>query len=232
MHRMGDSSSGSNRPGSGSRVQLRAGSRRRDSTPIGATLLLGGLVWLAVGASPLPGLVLACAGAVTILRPLVAAPDRQSASRSTAIQVALARAQSSPSTSKMAVPTCLRLRADPPANDRTGISRANASIEMRLHLAEEHRLSPSDTAKKPGHRARPSGSAPPPCRRRHRANPPGATAPPRDRCRAGRENSQAVATASLRAANETFRERVIESGRSAGTPRRHRRIAAPRARRE
>ena len=49
------------------RAELRAGSRRRDGTVIGATLLLGGLVWLAVGASLLPGLVLAGAGGLTIV---------------------------------------------------------------------------------------------------------------------------------------------------------------------
>jgi ubiquinone biosynthesis protein len=49
------------------RAELRAGSRRRDGTLIGATLLLGGLVWLAVGASALPGLVLAGAGGLAIL---------------------------------------------------------------------------------------------------------------------------------------------------------------------
>ena len=49
------------------RAELRAGSRRRDGTLIGATLLLGGLVWLAVGASLLPGLVLAGAGGLAIL---------------------------------------------------------------------------------------------------------------------------------------------------------------------
>jgi ubiquinone biosynthesis protein len=49
------------------RAELRSGSRRRDGTVIGATLLLGGLVWLAVGASLLPGLVLAGAGGLAIL---------------------------------------------------------------------------------------------------------------------------------------------------------------------
>ena len=49
------------------RAELRSGSRRRDGTVIGATLLLGGLVWLAVGASLLPGLVLAGAGGLTIV---------------------------------------------------------------------------------------------------------------------------------------------------------------------
>jgi ubiquinone biosynthesis protein len=49
------------------REELRLTSRRRDGTLIGATLLLGGIVWTAVGASLLPGLALAAAGGVTIL---------------------------------------------------------------------------------------------------------------------------------------------------------------------
>ena len=48
------------------REELRASSRRRDGTMIGATLLLGGIVWMAVGASLLPGLVLAGAGGLVI----------------------------------------------------------------------------------------------------------------------------------------------------------------------
>jgi ubiquinone biosynthesis protein len=49
------------------RGELRAASRRRDGTVIGATLLLGGIVWVAVGASALPGLALVGAGVVGIL---------------------------------------------------------------------------------------------------------------------------------------------------------------------
>jgi ubiquinone biosynthesis protein len=49
------------------RAELRLTSRRRDGTLIGATLLLGGIVWMAVGASQLFGFALAVAGGVAIL---------------------------------------------------------------------------------------------------------------------------------------------------------------------
>ena len=48
------------------RAELRADAGRRDTTLVGATLLLGGIVWMAVGAALLPGLVLAGAGALVI----------------------------------------------------------------------------------------------------------------------------------------------------------------------
>jgi ubiquinone biosynthesis protein len=44
------------------RRELRASSQRRDATLISAAALLGGLVWLAVGPSPWPGVVLCAAG--------------------------------------------------------------------------------------------------------------------------------------------------------------------------
>ncbi len=44
------------------RRELRADARRRDSTIVAAATLLGGIVWLAVGASVLPGVVLMGAG--------------------------------------------------------------------------------------------------------------------------------------------------------------------------
>jgi ubiquinone biosynthesis protein len=44
------------------RNELRASARRRDATVISAAALLGGLVWLAVGPSPWPGVVLCVAG--------------------------------------------------------------------------------------------------------------------------------------------------------------------------
>jgi ubiquinone biosynthesis protein len=44
------------------RRELRADARRRDSTIVAAATLLGGIVWLAVGASVLPGIVLMGAG--------------------------------------------------------------------------------------------------------------------------------------------------------------------------
>ena len=44
------------------RAEVRASARRRDRTIISATALLGGLVWLAVGPSPWPGVVLCAAG--------------------------------------------------------------------------------------------------------------------------------------------------------------------------
>ncbi len=49
------------------REELRLASRRRDGTTVGAALLLGGIVWTAVGASLVPGLALAAAGGITIL---------------------------------------------------------------------------------------------------------------------------------------------------------------------
>ena len=72
------------------------------------------LVWLAVGASALPGLVLAALDPGHRARPTPVArrgssatswTARQALAIGTAIQVALARAQSSPSSSKIAVPT-------------------------------------------------------------------------------------------------------------------------------
>jgi ubiquinone biosynthesis protein len=47
------------------REQIRASARRRDSTLMGAATLLGGIAWLALGAAPVPGLVL-CAIGVTV----------------------------------------------------------------------------------------------------------------------------------------------------------------------
>ncbi|NJD32818.1 MAG: ubiquinone biosynthesis regulatory protein kinase UbiB [Gammaproteobacteria bacterium] len=44
------------------REELRASARRRDSTVVSAAALLGGLVWIAIGASPWPGVVLCVAG--------------------------------------------------------------------------------------------------------------------------------------------------------------------------
>jgi ubiquinone biosynthesis protein len=49
------------------RAELRASARRRDATIVGAATLLGGLVWLAVSFSPWPGVVLAAAGALTVI---------------------------------------------------------------------------------------------------------------------------------------------------------------------
>ena len=46
------------------RGELRASARRRDATVISGAALLGGLVWLAVGPSPWPGVVLCVAGLV------------------------------------------------------------------------------------------------------------------------------------------------------------------------
>jgi ubiquinone biosynthesis protein len=46
------------------RGELRASARRRDATVICGAALLGGLVWLAVGSSPWPGLALCMAGLV------------------------------------------------------------------------------------------------------------------------------------------------------------------------
>ena len=44
------------------RSELRASARRRDATVISGAVLLGGLVWLALGSSPWPGLALCVAG--------------------------------------------------------------------------------------------------------------------------------------------------------------------------
>jgi ubiquinone biosynthesis protein len=49
------------------RGELRASARRRDATVISGAALLGGLVWLAVGPSPWPGVVLCVAGLVGAL---------------------------------------------------------------------------------------------------------------------------------------------------------------------
>jgi hypothetical protein len=46
------------------RGELRASARRRDATMICGAVLLGGLVWLAVGLSPWPGVALCVAGLV------------------------------------------------------------------------------------------------------------------------------------------------------------------------
>jgi len=46
------------------REEIRASARRRDATIVAATTLLGGLVWLAIGISPWPGVVLCAAGLV------------------------------------------------------------------------------------------------------------------------------------------------------------------------
>jgi ubiquinone biosynthesis protein len=46
------------------RSELRASARRRDATVVSAAALLGGLVWLAIGASPWPGVILCAAGLV------------------------------------------------------------------------------------------------------------------------------------------------------------------------
>jgi hypothetical protein len=44
------------------RDEIRASARRRDMTIVAATTLLGGLIWLAVGISPWPGVALCAAG--------------------------------------------------------------------------------------------------------------------------------------------------------------------------
>jgi ubiquinone biosynthesis protein len=49
------------------REELRSSARRRDATVISGAALLGGLVWLAVGQSPWPGVVLCIAGLVGAL---------------------------------------------------------------------------------------------------------------------------------------------------------------------
>ena len=48
------------------RHELRASARRRDSTIVAATAMLGGIIWLALGATVLPGIVLAGAGLLGI----------------------------------------------------------------------------------------------------------------------------------------------------------------------
>ncbi len=48
------------------RQEIRASARRRDLTLVGSATLLGGLVWLAVGVSWLPGVVLAGAGLLAV----------------------------------------------------------------------------------------------------------------------------------------------------------------------
>jgi hypothetical protein len=47
-------------------AELRVGAKRRDGTIIASTLLLGGIVWMAVGSSLLPGLLLAATGIVGV----------------------------------------------------------------------------------------------------------------------------------------------------------------------
>jgi ubiquinone biosynthesis protein len=49
------------------RRELRAGARRRDATLVAAATLLGGIVWLAVGAAPVAGIVLLGAGLLGIV---------------------------------------------------------------------------------------------------------------------------------------------------------------------
>jgi ubiquinone biosynthesis protein len=49
------------------RRELRASARRRDSTLLAAATLLGGIVWLAVGAAPVAGIVLLGAGLLGIV---------------------------------------------------------------------------------------------------------------------------------------------------------------------
>ena len=49
------------------RRELRAGARRRDATLVAAVTLLGGIVWLAVGAAPIAGIVLLGAGLLGIV---------------------------------------------------------------------------------------------------------------------------------------------------------------------
>jgi ubiquinone biosynthesis protein len=49
------------------RAEIRASARRRDGTIIAAAALLGGLVWLAIGPSAWPGIVLCAAGIVAAL---------------------------------------------------------------------------------------------------------------------------------------------------------------------
>ena len=49
------------------RAELRASTRRRDTTLVGAVTLLGGLVWLAVSFDPWPGVVLSVAGMLAIM---------------------------------------------------------------------------------------------------------------------------------------------------------------------
>jgi ubiquinone biosynthesis protein len=49
------------------REEIRASARRRDSTIVASATLLGGLVWLAVGAPWAPGVVLAGAGLIGIV---------------------------------------------------------------------------------------------------------------------------------------------------------------------
>jgi ubiquinone biosynthesis protein len=48
------------------RRELRAGSRKRDATMVGAVTLLGGIVWLAVSMNPWPGVVLCAAGLLAV----------------------------------------------------------------------------------------------------------------------------------------------------------------------
>jgi hypothetical protein len=78
------------------RAELRASARRRDATIAGAVTLLGGIVWLAVSFNPWPGVVLVAAGAIAL--------DSRASDHLSSIQVAVALAQSSPSSSKIAVP--------------------------------------------------------------------------------------------------------------------------------
>ena len=49
------------------RREIRAGARQRDATIVASATLLGGLMWLALGASPWPGVVLCAAGLLGVL---------------------------------------------------------------------------------------------------------------------------------------------------------------------
>ena len=49
------------------RHEIRASARRRDATIVAATTLLGGLVWLALGAAPWPGIALCAAGLLALV---------------------------------------------------------------------------------------------------------------------------------------------------------------------
>ena len=49
------------------REEIRASARRRDTTIVAAATLLGGLVWLATGVSPWPGVALCAAGLLSAL---------------------------------------------------------------------------------------------------------------------------------------------------------------------
>jgi len=48
------------------RQEIRASARKRDATIVAAATLLGGLVWLALGAAPWPGVALCAAGLLAL----------------------------------------------------------------------------------------------------------------------------------------------------------------------